>query len=319
MALEKDLTVEGQTRRGNFLKKLEVKDKVNSKNPFGRSADQGTNNEAQNGSVMFSNGQVIVRNPQGLGKFPTISQGTKVEVLINGEKITGIAFVKEGDHIEVQVVNTEPSFSLNLKLSKDRMKASLFMRKKLGKRYEIEDIPPSLKICISAKCVQDSQIVYTYKKQVANQDSRFQSGNVLLLSVAIDEILAVKQPSVPGYPGTDVTGETVPPRQPKDEPILIKGGVRLINDETVAVATISGKPVLEGSFRKYLSVDPVYVVNGDVGINTGNISFIGNILITGSVLDGFSVDAGGSIEVWENAMHATLGVFQKLAISPYSL
>ncbi|HZK84953.1 MAG TPA: FapA family protein [Desulfosporosinus sp.] len=368
MALEKDLTVEGQTRRGNFLKKLEVKDKVNSKNPFGRSADQGTNNEAQNGSVMFSNGQVIVRNPQGLGKFPTISQGTKVEVLINGEKITGIAFVKEGDHIEVQVVNTEPSFSLNLKISKDRMKASLFMRKKLGKRYEIEDIPPSLKICISAKCgqeiwpevelqqvlnllhenkvifgiqedaiqeavafqkkeisivvavgqeptgVQDSQIVYTYKKQVANQDSRFQSGNVLLLSVAIDEILAVKQPSVPGYPGTDVTGETVPPRQPKDEPILIKGGVRLINDETVAVATISGKPVLEGSFRKYLSVDPVYVVNGDVGINTGNISFIGNILITGSVLDGFSVDAGGSIEVWENAMHATLYANREVTI-----
>lgn len=366
MAVEKDLTVEGQTRRGSFLKDLKFKDKANSKKQFGRSADQETNDEDQNGSVMLSNGQVIVRNPKGLGKFPTISQGTNVEVLINGEKITGTVVVDEGDHIEVQVVNTEPSFSLDLKISKDKMKALLTLRKKPDKRYAIEDIPSSLEVCISAKCgqeiwpevelqqvldvlhenkvifgiredaiheavafqgkeisivaavgqgpteVQDSQIVYTFQKQVSNQDSHFQSGKVL--SVSIGEVLAVKQPPVAGYPGIDVTGETVSPRQPKDEPILIKGGVRLINDGTVAVATISGKPVLEGSVRKYLSVDPVYVLNGDVGINTGNIRFKGNIVITGSVLDSFSVDAGGSIEIWGDAMVATLYANREVTI-----
>jgi uncharacterized protein (DUF342 family) len=368
MALEKDLTVEGQNRRGSFIKNLEVKDKANSKKQFGRPADQGATDENQNGSVMLSNGQVIVRNPKGLGKFPTISQGTKVEVLINGEKIIGTAVVKEGNHIEVQVVNTEPSFSLDLNISINKMKASLTLRKKTGKRYAIEDIPSALKICIAAKCeqeiwpevelqqvlnllhenkvvfgiredaireavvfqgkvislvaavgqkptgVQDSQIVYTYQKQVSSPDSHFQNDRGLLLSVPIDEVLAVKQPPVAGYPGMDITGKTIPPRQPKDEPILIKGGVRLINDGTVAVATISGKPVLEGAFRKYLSVDPVYVVNGDVGINTGNIRFIGNILITGSVLDGFSVDAGGSIEVWGDALRATLYANREVTI-----
>lgn len=366
MALEKDLTVEGQTRRGSFLKNLKVKLKANSKKQFGRFADQETNDEDQNGSVMLSNGQVIIRNPKGLGKFPTISQGTNVEVLINGEKIIGTAVVNEGDHIEVQVVNTEPSFSLDLKISKDKMKALLTLRKKPGKCYANEDIPSALEVCISAKCgqeiwpevelqqvlnllhenkiifgiredaiqeavafqgkeisiaaavgqeptgVQDSQLVYTFQKQVANQDNHFQSGKVL--SVSIGEVLAVKQPPVAGYPGIDVTGETVLSRQPKDEPILIKGGVRLINDGTVAVATISGQPVLEGSFRKYLSVNPVYVVNGDVGINTGHIRFRGNILITGSVLDSFSVDAGGSIEVWGDALLATMYANREITI-----
>lgn len=368
MALEKDLTGEGQARRGSLLKNSKVEDKANSKKQFARSADQETNDEDQNGSVMLRNGQVLVHNPKGLGKLPTISQGTNVEILINGEKITGPAVVNEDMHIEVQVVNTEPSFSLDLNISKNKMKASLTVRKKPGKRYDIEDIPSALKVCIAAKCEQeiwpevelqqvlnllhenkiifginedaiqeavafqgrkisivaavgqeptlgqDSEIVYIYQEQVSNQDSHLQSGKVFLLSVTIDEVLAVKQLPVAGYPGVDVTGETVPPREPKDEPILIKGGVRLINDGTVAVATISGKPVLEGSFHKYLSVDPVYVVNGDVGINTGNIKFIGNILITGSVLDGFSVDAGGSIEVWGDAMHAALYANREVTI-----
>ncbi|MDI6879972.1 MAG: FapA family protein [Desulfitobacteriaceae bacterium] len=366
MAFEKDATVEAQTRRGSFVKGLKDKDKANSKGQFGKSADHETNNQVQNGSVMLSNGQVIVSNPKGFGKFPTISQGANVEVLVNGEKLTSPTVVNEDDHIEVSVVNTEPSFSLDLKISKDKMKALLTLRKKTGKRYSIEDIPPSLEVCIAAKRlqeiwpevglqqvldvlhenkvifgiredaiqeavafqgteirivaavgqeptgVQDSQIVYTFQNRVVNQDSYFQSGNVI--SVSMGEVLAVKEPPVAGYPGIDVTGESVPPRQPKDEPILIKGGVRLINDGTVAVATISGKPDLEGSVRKYLSVDPVYVVNGDVGINTGHIRFKGNIVITGSVLDSFSVDAGGSIEVWGDAMLATLYANREVTI-----
>lgn len=93
MAIEKDLTVEGQTRSGSFLKNLKVEDEANSEKQFGRSTDQETNDEDQNGSVMLSNGQVIVRNPKGLGKFPTISPGTNAEVLINGKKIIGTAVV----------------------------------------------------------------------------------------------------------------------------------------------------------------------------------------------------------------------------------
>ncbi len=366
MAFEKVSTVEVQTRGGSFVKDLKDKDKANSIRLVGRSADQGTNEEDRNGSVMLSNGQVIVSNPKGFGKFPTISRGANVEVLINGEKLTSPTVVNEDDHIEVSVINTEPFFSLDLEISKDKMKALLTLRKKPGKRYSIEDIPPSLEVCISAKYqqeiwpevglqqvldvlhenkvifgiredaiqkavafqgknisivaavgqkptgVQDSKIVYTFQNRVANQDSYFQSGNVI--SVSIGEVLAVKQPPVTGYPGIDVTGESVPPRQPKDEPILIKGGVHLINDGTVAMAAISGKPVLEGSVRKYLSVDPVYVVNGDVGIYTGNIRFKGNIIITGSVLDSFSVDAGGSIELWGDARLATLFANREVTI-----
>ncbi|MHB1406360.1 MAG: FapA family protein, partial [Desulfitobacteriaceae bacterium] len=92
----------------------------------------------------------------------------------------------------------------------------------------------------------------------------------------------------------------------RDEPILIKKGVSLIQNGAVAVAAVSGKPVLEGSNPKYLSVQPIYIINGDVNIKTGNIKFKGNIVVTGSVLDGFGVEAGGSIEVWGDVLHASL-------------
>lgn len=364
--MAKETFIQEQTHRGSVINSSEDKHQTKSIRQLGSFTEQETNNEDQNGTVRFFNGQLIVRNPQRLGKFPTISRGSNVEVQINGEKITGTTVVNENDLIEVEILHSEPSCSIDVKITKDKMKAFLSLRKKPGIRYSIEDSPPALEMCIAAKYQQeiwpeiglrqvldvlsenkvifgiredaileavalprkdisivaavgqepsgvaDSQIIYTFQKGVANQDNNIPSGKVL--SVSIGEILAVKHPPVTGVPGIDVSGESVPPRQPKDEPILIKGGVRLINDGTVAVAAISGKPVLEGPIRKYLSVDPVYVVNGDVGINTGHIKFTGNIVITGSVLDSFSVDAGGSIEVWGDAMLASLYANREITI-----
>lgn len=128
----------------------------------------------------------------------------------------------------------------------------------------------------------------------------------IIPSVAIGEILATKKPAVAGVEGIDVTGQPVAPRPPQDEPIRIKKGVKLINDGLTAVAMVAGRPVLEGQRRKTLSVLPVYMVNGDVNMETGNITFKGDIVVTGSVLDGFKVEAGGNIEVFGDVHWAEL-------------
>ncbi|GAB6173378.1 FapA family protein [Paradesulfitobacterium aromaticivorans] len=314
----------------------------------------------QDGWVTIKNGQVIVCNPRGCGKFPTLTPDKNVQVFLNGEKIVRTAFVHEGDSIKLQPLNTEPFLNLEVKLSSDKLKAFLQIHKKPGKRYVVEDMPPTGEATVKASIAQviwpqltfeqvrdllhQNQVVYGINEEAIRQALELEDENMSIevaagqapippqdagivytfqnsgrfqgtiepygqgnpLSVAVGTVLAVKSLPVDGKAGMDVTGKIIPPRPPRDEPILSKSGVSLIQNGAVAVAAVSGKPVLEGSVRKYLSVQPVHIINGDVDRKTGNIKFKGNIVVTGSVLDGFGVEAGGSIEVWGDVLHASL-------------
>lgn len=131
-------------------------------------------------------------------------------------------------------------------------------------------------------------------------------GEGKIRSVTAGQILAKLKPPTEGVHGIDVTGKSVPPRKPESAKLLVKEGVKLIEDGIVAVATITGRPVLEGYRQKILTVKPIYYVTGDVDVGVGNISFKGDIVVTGSVLDGFRVEAGGSIEVYGDVFQSSL-------------
>jgi len=44
-------------------------------------------------------------------------------------------------------------------------------------------------------------------------------------------------------------------------------------------------------------VDPVYTIQGDVNLKSGNILFLGTVIVQGNVEDGFSIKAAGNIEI----------------------
>ncbi|HPO50527.1 MAG TPA: FapA family protein, partial [Spirochaetota bacterium] len=46
-----------------------------------------------------------------------------------------------------------------------------------------------------------------------------------------------------------------------------------------------------------VTVEEVYTVAGDVNLKTGNITFLGTVIVQGNVEDGFSVKASGNIEI----------------------
>ncbi len=77
--------------------------------------------------------------------------------------------------------------------------------------------------------------------------------------------------------------------------VLPKGkNVRVSEDGSILLADIDGQiTFLEGKVNIYSS----YQVPANVDNSTGNIDFIGNVVIKGNVLTGFSVKAGGNIEV----------------------
>jgi uncharacterized protein (DUF342 family) len=118
-----------------------------------------------------------------------------------------------------------------------------------------------------------------------------------ILTATIGQLLAHVGPSIPGVAGTDIFGETVAFENANDDSDLIAGsGVMVSTDEhgTNYVAAISGSIILNGAI---LDVVNMYVVEGDVDYTTGNITFNGNILISGTVIDGFEVTADGDIFV----------------------
>lgn len=124
-------------------------------------------------------------------------------------------------------------------------------------------------------------------------------------SVERGQVLGVVQPPQQGNPGISVTNELVFP--PEVSPLsLIEGeGVVLVEKGTKAVATISGHPeiIVKGHLAK-ISVIPKLILNKDIDLNTGNIRYVGDVEIYGSVQDGMLVEAQGNIFVRENINRA---------------
>ena len=142
-----------------------------------------------------------------------------------------------------------------------------------------------------------------YKVRVDKSKVQFEeddSGKVdfrnleLLENVVAGQLLAVKVPAEEGIPGRTITNRVIPAKSGKDTSIKYGKGTILSEDGTELTAEINGQVVFK---LGRISVEPVYVVGGDVSLETGNIVFLGSVIVQGSVLDNFEVKAAGNVEV----------------------
>ena len=125
----------------------------------------------------------------------------------------------------------------------------------------------------------------------------------LVVNVNKGDLLVTKKPPIPGVPGIKVTGEKIPPQPGKDVKLPKGKNVEISGDGLSLLAGIDGQVKTE---TDKVSVLPIYTVEGDVNLETGNIDFIGNVIVNGNVQEGFSVKADGDIEVKGNVSAATL-------------
>lgn len=112
--------------------------------------------------------------------------------------------------------------------------------------------------------------------------------------VRAGQLLAALVDPTPGTPGRTVRGEAIPP--PPGEPALLPTGrnVTVSEDGRRLYAATNGLLEVVGD---QVSVRPDYVVDGDVDLSTGSVSFSGDVIVRGSVQPGFSVRAGGQVVV----------------------
>ena len=106
------------------------------------------------------------------------------------------------------------------------------------------------------------------------------------------DVIATYHPAVQGSRGMSVRGQILEPKPVRDLPPLIGRGFDRSSDNLTYTAKIDGK--IEVNQGKIL-VSPVHEVQGDVGIETGNIKFNGDVIVHGGVHDGAVIDAAGNV------------------------
>ncbi|HDP69283.1 MAG TPA: DUF342 domain-containing protein, partial [Actinobacteria bacterium] len=128
-----------------------------------------------------------------------------------------------------------------------------------------------------------------------NQNINFRELN-LITNATKDQQLAKIMPPTKGKPGKNVKGEEIPSKRGKEVKLLV--GKNIYTKESDNCITIyaetDGRPVMmDGKIH----VLPIYETKSDVDYSIGNIDFVGMVIVGGWVRDGFTIKAGGDIEI----------------------
>ncbi|MCR4434471.1 MAG: FapA family protein [Clostridiales bacterium] len=148
---------------------------------------------------------------------------------------------------------------------------------------------------------QNGKVEFHFNISKENKPKILEDGRVdfkelnLIESVKKGQVLCTLIPPIKGTNGRNVNGMDVPALDGK--PALLPRGKNVEADENgqALIASIDGQVTyIDGKVNVYAN----YEVPADVDNSTGNIYFVGNVSIRGNVLSGFTVEAGGNIEVW---------------------
>ena len=153
---------------------------------------------------------------------------------------------------------------------------------------------------------EEARIEFVYKKadeesQAPAAPEETEDGRVdykathKIENVAKGTLLARKIPPTKGMNGMTVTGKALPAADGKDIAVTMGKGVALAPDnQDEWIADTDGQVIFK---ENKISVLALYETPGDVNLSTGNIDFIGTVVVKGDVKDGFKVHAGEDIIV----------------------
>lgn len=147
---------------------------------------------------------------------------------------------------------------------------------------------------------ENGSIKYLVNMENKGRPDELEDGSVdfknlnLFTMVQAGDLLAEKILATPGIPGTDVLGNPCIAKPGKDVPNPVGKNVQALEDNTFA-AIISGQVLIANN---KINVVPVIEIKEDVDVSTGNIEFIGDVIVRGSVQPGFEIKAEGNVEIY---------------------
>ncbi len=133
----------------------------------------------------------------------------------------------------------------------------------------------------------------------------------LIQNVVEGQTLAVKMLPERGRGGHTLKGRFLDAKNGKDISLPIGKNVSVDADGRTIRATVNGQVLL---VNDKINVEPIMEVDG-VNIKTGNITFLGTVIIKGNVEDGFQVKASGNIEVYGTVENSILEADGDIVVS----
>ena len=125
-------------------------------------------------------------------------------------------------------------------------------------------------------------------------------GNVDYMSLGSEQnvkqgdLICEAIPPTEGIAGRTVLGQELRCKNGKSVSLPKGKNTEVSEDGNKLIASIDGRVEFSG---RYFSVRPLLEIPGNVDYSTGNINFVGDVLIKGDVCSGFSVRAMGDIKV----------------------
>jgi uncharacterized protein len=244
-----------------------------------------------------------------------LKQGTKGEYLPVGEYkhvAAGDAIIAvdiSKDEMKATITATAPAMSgadVSASLIESKLKAqgiqSGYEEDKISEFVDnpVYNTPYEVACGTPAADGRDAYIAYDFEtdptklhaKESANGQVDFKELN-LIQNVIKGERLAQKIPAERGKGGKTLFGKYLDAKNGKDIPVPLGQNVHLDSDGVTVIADLDGQVMM---IAGKISVEPVMNLDG-VNIKTGNIKFLGTVIVKGNVEDGFSVDAAGNIEI----------------------
>lgn len=116
------------------------------------------------------------------------------------------------------------------------------------------------------------------------------------------DIIAVKHPGKEGQDGCDITGRIKKHKQGKKIKLKVGEGCILTDENTISAA-VDGKPCIKSNtFYVY----QVHELRGDVDLKTGNIKFIGDVIVYGNVKEGMEIECGNYLDIEKDVERAKI-------------
>ncbi len=149
---------------------------------------------------------------------------------------------------------------------------------------------------------EDAFVDYTFDvhqrraRPTVNEDGSVNMKELNLIdSVGIGTVLARKTPPTEGVCGVDIRGKDMVVRNGKDCTFMPGRGADFNPQNPLEIVAVeAGQPKLAAG---RVTVVPLLEIRSDVDFGTGNVTFMGDVRISGNVLAGFTVKASGDVEV----------------------
>ncbi|MHB1167268.1 MAG: flagellar assembly protein A, partial [Carboxydocellales bacterium] len=96
---------------------------------------------SKDGSISIVDGVVIVKDPDGGGRFPVIYPVDRTVIRVNGAAINEPTVVNSQDSVIIEPIITQPSQTVDILVSEDKLTAYLLIQRVAYQNFIVEDSP----------------------------------------------------------------------------------------------------------------------------------------------------------------------------------